>query len=247
MSSKVKKWWNNNSKDFQKDHKVPIGITYGPGIPTENKLNLIGNVKGKNVLEIGCGGAQCGIEFAKNGAKVTGVDISKKQLEYAKKLAEKNNVKIKFIEGDMKNLNKIKSNSQDIVFSSWALFYVSDLKKCFKEVYRVLKKKGIFVFSTHHPFWETIDKKKLKIKRNYFDTGEYQEKLKRGIFVAYKHTISEIINNLINANLTIEYFGEPDPRKKDKDTSKEVVPEKYKIKAMKIIPRTMIIKSRKLK
>jgi len=40
--------------------------------------------KGKNVLEIGCGGAQCGIAMAKKGAKVTGIDISPEVLESGK-------------------------------------------------------------------------------------------------------------------------------------------------------------------
>ena len=245
MTKEIKKWWENNSNAFQKDAKVPIGITYGPRMPTESKLKLIGPVKGKNVLEIGCGGAQCGIGFAKKGAKVIGIDISEEQLKYAKKLIDKNKVKIKLLQGDMANLKQIKSNSQDIVFSSWALFYVKNLKKCFKEVYRVLKKNGIFVFSTHHPFWWMVDEKSMKIKRCYFDRGEHKERLRKGVFVAYEHAIEDIINALTNANFIIERFAEPDSRKRDKYTSTEVTPDPYKRKAMKKIPRTLIIKSRK--
>lgn len=243
MVKDIKKWWEDNSNVFQKEAKIPIAISYGPGMPLENKLKLIGNIKGKKVLEIGCGGAQCGIAFAKKGAHVTGMDISKEQLKYAKELTEKNKVKIKFYQGDIKNLKQIKSNSQDIVFSSWALFYVSNLEKCFKEVYRVLKKKGIFVFSTRHPFWEIINKKSMKVKRCYFDTGIAKGPSKKGIFVWHRHSISELINPLIKAGFIIERFEEPDPRKKDKYTSKEVTQEAYKRKAMKQIPRTIIFKA----
>jgi len=245
MTKEIKKWWEDNAKTFQEESKVPIGITYGPGMPNENKLKLMGNLKGKNVLEIGCGGAQCGIGFAKKGARVTGIDISEEQLNYAKKLAEKNEVKIKLLQGDIVTLPQIKSNSQEIVFSSWALFYVSDLNKCFKEVYRVLKKKGIFVFSTHHPFWETLNKRSMKVKRCYFETGKCEEPHGKGIFVWYRHTISELVNALTNANFIIERVEEPDPRKKDKNTSKEIVPEAYKRKAMKLVPRTIIFKAKK--
>ena len=222
---------------------MPVAISYGPGMPLENKLKMIGNVKGKKVLEIGCGGAQCGIAFAKKGAKVTGIDISKEQLQYVKELSEKHNVKINLLQGDIKNLKKIKSNSQDIVFSSWALFYVSDLKKCFKEVNRVLKKKGIFVFSTRHPFWETLNKQSMKIKRCYFDMGRDEEPY-MGKFVWYRYTMSELINSLIYAGFTIERIEEPDPRKKDKHTSNEFI-KPYKRKAMKKIPGTLIIKAKK--
>lgn len=242
MSKEIKKWWENNSKTFQEESKVPIGITYGPGMPNENKLKLMGNLKGKNVLEIGCGGAQCGISFAKKGAKVIGIDLSKEQLKYAKSLVEKNKVKIKLLQGDIENLHQIKSNSQDIVFSSWALLYVSNIKKCFKEVYRVLKKKGIFIFSTSHPFWKVIDSKTLRVKRCYYKTGRYETSHK-GTYVSYHHMISELVNNLISAGFILERMEEPDQRIKNKYTSKEIVPENYKIKAMKFVPRTIIFKA----
>ncbi len=66
---------------FLKDHEL-LAVLLSTG------------TEGKNVLEIGCGGAQCGIAMAKQGAKVTGVDISEEQLKFAKVLAEKNKVKI---------------------------------------------------------------------------------------------------------------------------------------------------------
>ena len=43
---------------------------------------------------------------------------------------------------NIKSLHQIESNSQDIVFSAWALHYIDNLEKCFKEVYRVLKNQG---------------------------------------------------------------------------------------------------------
>src|SRR3989344_7452285 len=117
MTKEIKKWWEYTSKTYQKESNIPIDVHYGPGSPNEKNLNLMGKVRGKNVLEIGCGGAQCSIAFAKQGAKVTAIDISEEQLKFAKKLAEKNKVKIKFIHWDIQNLEPIKNNSQDIVFS----------------------------------------------------------------------------------------------------------------------------------
>ena len=144
MSRETKKWWENASSDYQKNSKIPIDIHYGPGAPNEKELKLLGNLNGKTILEIGCGGAQCGIAMVKKGAKVTGIDISNEQLKFAKNLAEKNKVKLNLIQGNIVNLRKIKSNSQDLVFTAWALHYVDNLEKCFKEVYRVLKKRGFF-------------------------------------------------------------------------------------------------------
>jgi ubiquinone/menaquinone biosynthesis C-methylase UbiE len=176
----------------------------------------MGNLKGKHILEIGCGGAQCGIAMAKQGAKVIGIDISEQQLEFAKKLAEKNKVKINFYQGDIRDLRQIKSNSQDIVFSAFALHYVDDLLKCFKEVNRVLKKNGLFVFSLDHPFSRTVDSKTLKLKQSYFKMGKiietFSDPTKK--FVMYNHTISELYNLLINAAFFVEEIIEPDSRKR---------------------------------
>ena len=80
MSRETKKWWEFSSKDYQKECRIPMDIHYGPGSPNEKHLKLMGNLNGKKVLEIGCGGAQCGIAMAKQGAQVTGIDISKEQL-----------------------------------------------------------------------------------------------------------------------------------------------------------------------
>lgn len=247
MTKEIKKWWEDNSSEFQKQHKIPLDVSYGPMMPNDDTLKLVGNVRGKKILEIGCGGAQCGIAFAKKGASVIGIDLSEEQLKYAEALAKKNKAKIKLIHGDIQTLKQIKSGSQDIVFSSWALFYIGDLKKCFREVYRVLKKRGLFVFSGIHPFWDCIEKRTMKVKKNYFKTGKYKEPYMKGMFVAFHNKISDYFNALIGAGFIVERVEEPDPMKTRKGLVKEIVPEKYKIKVMKLIPRTFIVRARKPK
>lgn len=245
MSKEIRKWWEDNALDFQEERKIPIEINYGPGSPNEDSLNLIGNVKGKNVLEIGCGGAQCGIAFAKKGANVVGIDLSETQLGYAQKLAKENNVNIEFHQGDITNLGLIESNSKDIVFSSWALLYVEDINSCFKEVYRVLKKEGIFVFSTFHPFWKTISGETLKVKMKYFDVGRYSEPHKKGLFVEYHHKMCDFINAIIESRLSLEKVLEPDSGKDYPEDFWKSQYEDSKKEKMRFIPRTMIIKAKK--
>ena len=247
MTKETKKWWEEMSEYYQKETKMPVDIHYGPGAPNENKLKLLGNLKGRKVLEIGCGGAQCGIAMAKKGAKVTGIDISKEQLKFAKELTKKNKVNIKFYQRDIRNLKPIKSNSQDIVFSAFALHYVDNLLICFKEVRRVLKKNGIFVFSFPHPFFRTINPKTLKIKESYFKTGKityvFSDKTKK--FVAYNHTISELHNLLINVGFSIEKIIEPDSRKKYSYDPWYGLWD-YIPKYLKMFPPTIIFKARKV-
>jgi|SRR3989344_941790 len=247
MSKETKKWWEHSSKSYQKESNIPADIHYGPGAPNEKELRLLGKLKGKKILEIGCGGAQCGIAMAKQGAKVTGIDISNEQLKFAKSLAEKNKVKINFFQGDIVSLKQIKSNSQDLVFTAWALHYVGNLKKSFKEVYRVLKKGGVFVFATPHPFYDTIDSKTLKIKRSYFNSGKhvevYSDKTKKFIF--YDHTFSDITNAIVNSGLHIEKVVEPDSRKKYKGDPWYGIWDFTK-KMMEKFPPTIIFKTSKI-
>ena len=220
MPKETAEWWRGNRvDDYQRQCNIPVTyVHYGPCCPTESKLKLLGNIKNKNILEIGCGGAQNSVCFAKHGAKVKAIDISKDQIEFAKDLAKKHKVKIDFYVRDIKTLTPIKSSSQDIVFSAFALLYVDDLKKCFNEVNRVLKKKGLFVFALDHPFFRTISSKNLKIKQSYFKTGKHTEDFgDYGKFVMFNHTVSEIFNTLLGAGFEVTQMLEPKQNKKDPD------------------------------
>lgn len=74
-----------------------------------NKLNL----KNKKVLEIGTGSGYLAIFCAKKGAEVSAIDINPKAVEYARKEARKNNVKIKFV---VSNLFERIKDKYDIIF-----------------------------------------------------------------------------------------------------------------------------------
>ncbi len=245
MTKETKKWWESTSDYYQKETKIPIDIHYGPGSPNENKLKLLGDINGKNILEIGCGGAQCGVAMAKKGAKVIGIDISEEQLKFAKKLAIKNKVNVKFYQGDIRKLPQIKSNSQDIVFSAFALHYIDNLLICFREVNRVLKNNGTFVFSFPHPFYRTIDSNTLKIKESYFKTGKitkiFSDPTKK--FVAYNYTTSELYNLLIKSGFYVEQILEPDSRKRHRDPWYGLWD--YTPKLLKMVPPTIIFKAKK--
>ncbi len=215
MIKEAKNWWELHGQSFQKDNSIPIDILYGIGSPNEQELGLIGPVAGKKVLEIGCGGAQCSIAFAKMGATVTGIDVAASQIEFARELARKNNVSIDLLQRDMSDLSAIASDSQDVVFSSSAFGYVDDLSVCFKEVFRVLKPDGLFVWGVGHPFMGILDTDTMKVKRSYFETGVRIEGAETGCaFACVDRTISEFLNTLVDAGFHIERMVEPDSRKR---------------------------------
>jgi 2-polyprenyl-3-methyl-5-hydroxy-6-metoxy-1,4-benzoquinol methylase len=219
MSEIVRQWWEKAARDFLGWYQHPIDVEYGVSI-TEEKLRLIGPVTGKRVLEIGCGGGQCSIAFAKQGALVTGFDIAAAQIDICRELAEQNGVSITLIQHDMTNLSPIQTESQDVVFSAYAFFYVEDLLACFREVHRVLKADGLFVWSVPHPFAATIDPKTMLPTRSYFDTGLVVEGLEASdepgfAFASVNRTASDYYNTAVDAGFRIDRMLEPDPRPVD--------------------------------
>ena len=200
-------------------------------------------MKNKSVLELACGGAQCGIAMAKKGANVTGIDISQEQLKHAKNLADENNVKINLVQGSFQNLDKIRSDSKDIVFTAFGLQYSPDIKKVFKQVYRILNKRGIFVFSLDHPFFRLINLKTFKLQESYFKTGRWNEKGSKLILYAIK--ISDIFNYLVESGFIVEKIIEPDSRIRYKNDSFYGIWD-YNPKILNLIPPTIIFKARKI-
>lgn len=109
-------------------------------------FKAVGNIKGKKLLDLGCGAGVHIQHYLKKGAKCWGRDISKTMLDLAKKRCPT----VDFTLGSITQL-PYKDNSFDLVISSLCLDYVKDIDKAFKETQRVLKKGGLFYFSDESP------------------------------------------------------------------------------------------------
>jgi len=209
--------WNLISPHYQAEHRIPADfVHYGPHCPNEDQLQLIGDVAGKHVLEIGCGGGQCSIAFAKRGAIATGADVSDEQVKFARKLAKEHGVTARFRRANAEKLTGVGDASQEVVFSAYALIYVRRLDRCFAEVHRVLKPGGLFVFSLDHPFWYCLAEKELRVEHSYFD-GEYtyaweQTGLKsRPRVRQFQRTVGEYYRLLREAGFEVLDITEPEP------------------------------------
>ena len=163
--------WDEMSLHYQKKYGESL-MFYERTI----HLKLLGSPKGKRLLDLGCGGGQTSIFFAKQEAIVTGVDLSEKQIDFAGKLAKKKKTKVSFLQGDIEDLSQFEEGSFDLVNSSHTIHYLENIERCFDEVYRVLKEGGKFVFSISHPLNHIIEEEngRLIVKRSYFQKGRYE-------------------------------------------------------------------------
>jgi len=205
---------------------------YGPDIPTEAELKLLGNLEGKRVLELG-GAAQTVIAFAKQGAHAIAVDSSGERLAELRRCADEEEVKVELHESDLADIAFVRADSIDLAFSSYAFDQVDDLNRVFRQVHRVLRQDCPLVFSVSHPAYAMIDdsaEDPLLVRRSYFERSADGEKPHR--------TISELFTGLTRANFRVDIILEPGPASGGPRSGEWKDTFKY-------VPRTLIVRARK--
>jgi len=247
-SADMRKAWNAISPHYQTEHEIPTDfVHYGPHCPNEDQLQLVGDVKGKHVLEIGCGGGQCAIAFAKRGALVTGIDFSDEQVKFARALAKQEGVEATFLRRSVENLSPMADASQDVVFSARALEFVKRINRCFAEVARVLRPGGLFVFSVEHPFWYCLADDEMKVVSSYFEGGHSYLWVQSGLrsrprVMEYHRSVGEWYRLLRGAGFEVLDVVEPQPVESGsgQDWGGYYAPERQRM-----VPATIIWKARK--
>jgi 2-polyprenyl-3-methyl-5-hydroxy-6-metoxy-1,4-benzoquinol methylase len=84
-----RRWWDGYSDEYETlhhdSHRRPE-LTWGVWDVPERELQILGDVAGKDVLELGCGAAQCSVRLATMGARPVGLDNSAQRLGWARRL-----------------------------------------------------------------------------------------------------------------------------------------------------------------
>ena len=216
-------------------------IAYGPDA-SEAQLRLLGDVKGKRVLELGSGSGASAVALARRGASVFAVDAAASQLAQGRRLAEREEVRVEWHRSDLADLAFLRADSIDLVFSAYALGYVDDLGRVFRQVHRVLKPDAPLVFSVPHPAYDMIDdddpEEPLLVRRSYFDQTPIDYEWNGIGFTDYHHSISDLFMGLTRTSFRVDTILEPEPLMKGPRSQ-------HWREAFRMVPRTLIVRARK--
>lgn len=112
-----------------------MGLTPTRPVPHE----WMGDVAGKKVLCLACGGGQQGPIFAALGADVTVFDNCPAQLSKDELVAQRETLHITLEQGDMRDLSRFADQSFDLIFHPVSNCFVDEIQSTWDECYRVLK------------------------------------------------------------------------------------------------------------
>jgi len=129
------------------------------------ELKEMGNVKGKTLLHLQCHFGLDTLSWAREGAIVTGIDISSKAIRLAKLIVKQAQIKANFIESNLYDLPKVLSEKYDIVYTSiGVLCWINDLREWGKIIANFLKPGGFFYIAEGHPFSMVFDDQTKNVK-----------------------------------------------------------------------------------
>ncbi len=214
-------------------HDLPTDVvTYGPDVPREDTLRLLGNVEGTRVLDLGCGAGHNAIALAHQGAKVIGVDESSAQVAAARVACEREDVRVELHHAPLAELAFIRADTIDAVLSVWGLVPVEDVDRVFRQVDRVLRPEHPLVLSMPHPASAMIDADdpERRVRRSYWDPAVVDGIVPR--------TLGALFTALGRANFRVDTMLEPQPAATGPRTSAWHDHMRY-------VPSTLIIRARK--
>ncbi|HOE83788.1 MAG TPA: class I SAM-dependent methyltransferase [Sphaerochaeta sp.] len=180
------------------------------------KAEWVGDVRGKKVLALACGGGQQGPLLALAGAEVTVFDASEKQLAQDRRYAEKLNLDMKLIRGDMRDLSMFDDESFDLVYNPTSTCYIDEVRGMYQHVHRILKAGSYFLTSITNPVLYLFDeqkalKNKLKIKYTIpFSTlkspkrSEVERIMKGNDTIEFSHTLDDLLGGITDSGFFIQ-------------------------------------------
>ncbi len=230
--------WDGIAIDYVKQRPV----SYATMIEEPIIRKMLGNVKGKKVLDAGCAGGYFSGILDYMGAEVTAIDISENMLLYA----GKNNVgkNIEFKKLDIAKQLPFEDQEFDTVLASLLFNNVGDYPAAVRNIHRILKPGGDFIFSIEHPILTSGEYSDIYPKIIDYFTERY---VMRHWTILGKETnwetihrpISAYLNPLFQVGFKVEEIVEPEPPLKLREVNQEIYNKR------KVAPVFLIVHSKK--
>lgn len=211
--------WDRYADEYQATHGAFLGdagFVWGPEGHTEDELQVLGEVRDLDVLEVGSGAGQCSRWVRTHGGRGIGLDLSHRQLQHSRRLDEQTGVAVPSVRATATSL-PFRDAAFDVVFCSFgALQFVSDIDVAVAEVARVLRPGGRFAFSVTHPtrwmFPDDPGEPGLTATQSYWDRTPYVEvDDATGVvsYVEHHRTLGDWVGLLAAAGFHLRALHEP--------------------------------------
>jgi len=214
-----RRWWDADADDYHDEHGRFLGdadLVWCPENLREAEANLLGDVRGRRILEVGCGSAPCARYLARRGATVVAFDLSTGMLRHARAAAARTGIAVPLVQADACEL-PFAGASFDLAFSAFgAIPFVADSAGAMREVARVLRPGGRWVFAATHPMrWAFPDDPGpvgLTAIQSYFDRSPYVEVDEYGVpaYVEHHRTMGDRVREIVGAGFVLEDVIEPE-------------------------------------
>jgi SAM-dependent methyltransferase len=212
--------WDRYADEYQATHGEFLGdagFVWGPEGLTEAEAGVLGDVDGRDVLEVGSGAGQCSRWVRTRGGRSYGLDLSFRQLQHSRRIDLDTGIAVPSVLGTATQL-PFADASFDVVFCSFgALQFVSDIADAVAETARVLRPGGRFAFSITHPtrwmFPDDPTEAGLVASQSYWDRTPYVEvDDATGVvsYVEHHRTLGDWVALLAGAGFVITDLLEPE-------------------------------------
>lgn len=224
-----RRWWDADTEAYHAEHAAFLGVdapgggfVWCPENLTEDEAGLLGPpeaLAGARVLEVGCGSAPCARWLAARGARVVAFDLSAGMLRRGAAAAAASPATapaVPLVQADVCEM-PFAAAAFDIVFSAFGAFpFVADSAGAMRQVARVLRPGGRFVFSVTHPmrwiFPDLPGPAGMTAVQSYFDRSPYVEVDDDGVpaYAEHHRTLGDRVRELVGAGLVLDDIVEPE-------------------------------------
>ena len=177
-----RRWWDRSSVAYERINRASLercqGEAWGVWRIPERELRLLDPVRGRTVLELGCGAGWWSLALARRGARVVGLDFSRARLDQARSNA-RSDPSVDWVRA-VAERSPFRDGTFDSVLSDYGATTFADPVAWIPEVARLLRPGGSFVFAHASP-WRTVSQDRVRdrmvrrLREPYFTLHEQRD------------------------------------------------------------------------